>query len=1005
MAVLDFANRTGDKSFDSYAVAIPEIIGAELANLHSVALIDATGVYEATPREVGKAIAADAVVIGTFQTENNNLTLIAHVIDVGSGEQVASARAAQKPHQDLFALQGEVAKQLAGAIQKNLSPAEQKDLEAATAATHSAEAFQNMSRGISYLRQDLPQDALQSFDAAIAADPRLPGAHYYRAHALEKLNRLDEAIDALKAALPGAEHDRPLLWQWDFPGSGKHGYISAYDTAHQQKQYSLFRNETWSDFRKQVVYAETVDDGTRLYFVDLAEHSVKRQLFNDRHILFNTLNDRAYSDGKVTILTSQTDAPDGTASAKMYAFSRDGARRWTYVEPPEAAQDLPLAGIVGNWFVVAMPRIHRLDVVDITTGQTRSDPNITIEAAEFPLSASTTKHGPIVMFKSKDTYRAVRLRDGKDAWTVHGIQSAKVSQLVTDKFLIIFEPERRILVVALETGKIVYELAIPQFVDNAHVNIAVSIPVVGALVQDDVLYVLSQDVQLYTINLRKGTVLWHTQLPSRFQSIAIHGTAVYLTTQNNELLVLDSHGSIVRRTPVPPTSVIVRINDDNSVVHTTNLPDTWLRGISSTGEKVWQFDRIGWESNYVKGLVTAYSSEGRIYAVDPSTGAELWTHTGNFPLFVQVVGNRTFVLSRDGLYEYSTGPRKESISDRQVWTALAKLSLEKHDLDKAVEYASRAAELDPDYPELALVRAHIYATQKKVEQAGIELARYVNVVGTDSKEGKQALAELSREHQLHWQSAIDLDVVGAPLLIGNRIVSVGRRVLDKLHLLALDARDGTVVWRWQAERFVASVPGTHENKPVLWYVSGDANDYTAITLSRIDILGVDQKLIVKWRKPARIEQAWAATADGRVFVATVSADAAMRTVDVGIDAIDLATERIVWSNNVKITNATAQQLGQPVTVFAAGKGTLTYAVGSQRTTVLAATGKATTGAVIVDTEPSYKIANDTVAEILDPKTGKIMARHPILWRPFVFRIENGAFYAFTFDGRAYALNP
>jgi hypothetical protein len=382
----------------------------------------------------------------------------------------------------------------------------------------------------------------------------------------------------------------------------------------------------------------------------------------------------------------------------------------------------------------------------------------------------------------------------------------------------------------------------------------------------------------------------------------------------------------------------------------------------------------------------------------------MWDHTDSLQL-VQTVGDRLFILDRDGMYEYSTGPGKESISDRQVFTALARLYLEKHELGTALEYAGKAAELDPNYPALALVRAHIYEPQKKTELAGIELAQYANLVGVDSKDGKQALAELTSAHQLQWQTAIDTNVAGAPLLIENRIVSVGRRTSDQLHLVALDANTGAIAWRWEASRFVASVAGTEGGKPVLWYASGDAKDYTAISMYRIDIRSGEREPILQWKKSTRIDQAWIAAAAGRLFVASASANPSLRTVDVDIDAVDVANHRILWPKTVKLVNATSQELNQPVTVFAANTDALTYAVGSQRATLLATTGVPSNTAVNVDTQPSYKIANDTIAQVIDLKKGTILAKHSILWRPFQFRIETGTLYAFTLDGRAYSLKP
>jgi TolB-like protein/outer membrane protein assembly factor BamB len=765
VAVLDFSNLTGNKSFDHYTMGIPEVIRAELSSVRGLTLLDATGAQEPTPRDAGKAMQADVVVSGSLQHENNRFMLLAKVVEVESGQQVSAVEIIEKPHQGLFALQGEVAQQLATKLQANLTPAEIQDLEATATGTHNPRAFQNFSDGVFYLRQNMLENALKSFTASIAEGPNFPGAQYYRAETLEKMQRTDEAIEALKIALPGAEKDHPLLWHWNFQPGGKHGVIGAFDTAHQQMQHTLFRNETMKDFRRQVVYAEAVDNGTILHFVDPLRHTEQTQKVNDSHILFNTGFDRAYSDGSTTIVTSFTQSVDGTASSTLYAFAGDGSRKWQWTIPPEAAKDLPLAGLLGNSFVVAMPRIHRIDVIDVPSGKVRwSDPNIAIEAVEFPLSARTQKYGDIVMFKSNDTYRAVKLKDGTDAWTVRGIQSSKVSQLINGKHLIIFEPERRILTVDVETGKVVQDIPLLQFADNAPLNFVTSISLVGALVENDILYVLSKDLQLCAINLRAygpDAILWKTPLPSRFWSIAVHGNKVYLTTENNQLVVLDARGKIVRQSEIPAMAMVRYVTDDY-IVMSTSLPTELFALSATTDQKLWEYPRVDLELPRNDNVIVSYSSASQLNAVDTSTGEVLWKHVGVPIPWVYVSDNRVFVLDRDGVNEYSTGKREESISDRQVFTALARLYLEKGDLDQATALAAKAEELDPDYPALVLVRARIDQAQRKMELAGVELARYANLVGVNSAEGQQALREMSRNYRLQWQAEIDMNVVGTP---------------------------------------------------------------------------------------------------------------------------------------------------------------------------------------------------------------------------------------------------
>ena len=182
-------------------------------------------------------------------------------------------------------------------------------------------------------------------------------------------------------------------------------------------------------------------------------------------------------------------------------------------------------------------------------------------------------------------------------------------------------------------------------------------------------------------------------------------------------------------------------------------------------------------------------------------------------------------------------------------------------------------------------------------------------------------------------------------------------------------------------------------------------DVGALLLYRVDIRSGHRTLVGSWRRPTRIEQAWIAAAS-RIVVASISPNPSARTVDVGIDAVDIATGVVVWKKDPKISNATQQELAQPVSVFFAQQDTLTYAIGAEHAALTVSTNKpATTTAAVVETERQRRIFNDTIAQEIDPKTGKVLAAHPILWRPSTFRIESGHLYAFTLDGRAYAMNP
>jgi hypothetical protein len=191
----------------------------------------------------------------------------------------------------------------------------------------------------------------------------------------------------------------------------------------------------------------------------------------------------------------------------------------------------------------------------------------------------------------------------------------------------------------------------------------------------------------------------------------------------------------------------------------------------------------------------------------------------------------------------------------------------------------------------------------------------------------------------------------------------------------LNAQTGAATWSYPVERFVATAVGSDNNKPVLWHVSGDAKDYAAIRLNRIDIASGDQKPIPTWRRPARIEQAWIAVASHRVLVGTAPANPVARTVDVGIDGIDLETRKIVWMSRfqtprVKNCSAHSQFLPRTRRCVHLCRHAACNIFRVEWFGIHCCTGCGYTAVI--------QIVNEETAQVIDPKTGNILAKHPIL---------------------------
>ena len=1046
VAVMDFENLTGEKSLDPYTVGISETLSTELAYVQGLTLVARNRVNEAiqelqpgrtgivtvrTAREIGKLIGADSLIAGSFQKVGDKVRLTASVFDAETSLVVRTPAMVDGAFNDLFQLQAELAKQLAVAIPGTMTEADRKYFEGTIvsgATGRGLEAFEAFSAGLYFLRNDLAADALSKFDRTLAIDHNYPGAHHYRGMALAKLNRLDEAIDAFKTALPRSEPEQLVLWSWDapfasMPGSTgavapQHGIIRAVDYSQLHLQRYAFEGRNSGSLQKRIVYSERSDKATVLHFLDLEGHGVRRLEIPDENIC---LNGPAYANDSFTVVFSRDPTPGALpCRIGLYSFSADSSLLW-HMDLTEYGRDIPQVALIGDALYIYRPGLLRFDLIDTRTGSLlwRRE-GLSVESLEPPQVRHTKAYGDILIFKSQDIYRAIRKSDGTDAWTLR-VESQKASDLANDRVLIVFEPERRIYAVDLETGKTVAEVNIEQYVDALPSRIG-SKWLVAAVLEGNTLYVLSRDLDLCAIDLTGARpnpnarpnalrVRWRTPLKKKPQSIRIHGNRLYLGTDAGELIVIDTAaGAITNTTKLTEQIVIIEYAGDDAVLVRSN---NTLYGIEPLGAKKWEYPSIApkEETTYFNRVITVYTAPLQLSALDVATGKLLWQYDvtigGRMPR-VFTTAARFFILGETGVKEYSVGKRpppslNQAVTDKETLTELAGVYVVKGDLEQARVFVEKASEIDGNYPPLTLARARLLKAQGSKDRAGRELARYASLVGLDSKEGQRAISEVKRDHGLLWETAIGPDVPGDPVIIENRLVSAGRGVGRESHIVALDLQSGAVVWSYAAERFVSSVAGEYNRRFSLWYVSGFVADATTVNLYRVDIRTGERKQMASWRRPSRIDQVWIAYAGGHIFVATGSPDFTTRMLQVGIACFDAASGARLWEKSHD-SKANAIDLALPVGLFAAQSDSLTYSIAQERWTIRATDGSALPALTQpVAAEHSWELRGDNAGVEIDKSTGRVVARHAVLWRPSSFRIQSGRLYAFTADGHAYAM--
>jgi outer membrane protein assembly factor BamB len=451
------------------------------------------------------------------------------------------------------------------------------------------------------------------------------------------------------------------------------------------------------------------------------------------------------------------------------------------------------------------------------------------------------------------------------------------------------------------------------------------------------------------------------------QSIRVHGSRLYLGTPEGELIVMNTASGAITATAKVSNEALTLIEyagDDVVLVSTEKT----MYGLGVLGNKKWEYSIAGGQATYFNGVITVYTSPLQLSALSAQSGKLLWKYDGSRTPYVVTTANRFFILGEKGVKEYSVGRQSTGVTDKETLTELARAYLAKGDLEQAGSFLEKASNLDGNYPPAALVRARLLEAQRKTDDAGQELLRYAGLVGIDSTEGQRIMSELKRDYRFLWETTVGPNVAGDPVIIGNRLVSVGRRVARESQIIALDLQTGAPAWQHTAEVFVSSVAAVYDRRFFLWYSSGVLGDESTVMLHRIDAASGEVEEMAKWRRKNHVDQAWIAYASGRIFVADRSG------LQVSVECFDAGTGARLW-NKEHTTTGKLFDLTHPVGVFAAENDSLTYSVGTQKFTVRAGDGS-----------PLPPVTHSQVES-----------------RPSGFVTQNGHHYTFTGDGHAYAM--
>jgi TolB-like protein len=221
VAVLPFAAVGGGEDSIFFAAGVHDDLLTQLAQLQSIRVISRTSVMEyrdteTNIREIGNALGADAILEGGVQTAGDRIRINAQLIDSRTDEHLwAETYDRELSPTNIFDIQSEIARAIAGALQATLTDRDARTLAviptenmAAYRAYHRALDIRNTDTG---LYSPAYKEALQK---AVTLDPtftralaELVGAlawTYLRRESPELIQRAEQALEQIDAVAPGS---------------------------------------------------------------------------------------------------------------------------------------------------------------------------------------------------------------------------------------------------------------------------------------------------------------------------------------------------------------------------------------------------------------------------------------------------------------------------------------------------------------------------------------------------------------------------------------------------------------------------------------------------------------------------------------------------------------------------------------------------------------------------------------------------------------------------------
>jgi TolB-like protein len=221
IAVLPFANLSEDKANAYFAEGIQEEILTRLAKIADLKVIARTSTqqYQSKPAnlsQIAKQLGVANILVGSVQKAADQVRVNVQLIQAAS-ESHLWAETYDRKLTDVFGVESEIAKAIAGSLQAKLTGGEQRAL--AVKPTNNAEAYDAYLRGLAFEARTSPaaddfEKAVRFYERSVQFDPAfaLAWARLSRLNAqmyFDGLDRTPTRRDATERALNAAQKLQP----------------------------------------------------------------------------------------------------------------------------------------------------------------------------------------------------------------------------------------------------------------------------------------------------------------------------------------------------------------------------------------------------------------------------------------------------------------------------------------------------------------------------------------------------------------------------------------------------------------------------------------------------------------------------------------------------------------------------------------------------------------------------------------------------------------------------